>query len=823
MNNLAEQWDQIEKLVEANPDLSSEQLLQKMQSMDSSFNQVELIHESVDAQVDALIGHVFSGPKNRKASHQSEYIVQDLISEGGQSEIYRATRADGLYQKTVAIKYLKTQINQEHAKSQFLQEMQILARLRHPHVVPILDAGYAHNNQPWIVLEYIEGKPLDAYCAENALTANQILRLVLKVCDALQYIHEMGIVHMDVKPTNILVEMHGDVMSPVLLDFGISTLMDEQDEAPTQFVYGTPGYMPPEQINQVNIDPRVDVFATGAILYQLLNKTDLHKPLQNNSISDVFFKDTAFRSLVSDDLYCVIQKCLQPEAGNRYQDISELKLDIENILNGYPIREKNDRLAYVLGKSFLRHKKWYLTFMFLFFIGAAFAWNYTVTLKQQKENAEQSRNMANGILSFLLEELYQNLDEIGKTALMRDISEQSLEYLTQYDGDQDDLDYHLQSANALIQVSRVLLDLQLVTEAESALNNVSGHLQRLDLDPMYHQHYLTGMFKLNTYLGEVHQLKSNSEKQQQHLNQALAWAEKAKLRDSTISDHPTWTSLNLLSWYHIENNNAELAVEFIQKSIDLAKKNLDTTVDKKADWAKYLSQSYQAKAWYELDYGEPTLAVKEAQSAVEFSQAALQHQPLRIDLQNNYRILLNQLAFLHLELSEQDTAEPLLVNAVEAGEAMDARSPENNKFKRELAYSYHLLTGIYLDKGALESATQLHPKSLTISEYLSDIDPDNDSAKNDYAIDLMMSGNIAQMSNQNDRANQQWQKAISIMQPIVEKPNSSIYYLNTYVTALLKMGDKTTAKPFIEKILQQDFHDAELNKLLTQHGFLNPE
>jgi eukaryotic-like serine/threonine-protein kinase len=196
------------------------------------------------------------------------YNILEEIGHGGMGEVYRACRADGQYEKEVAIKLVRGGYDTTSVLDRFRHERQILASLDHPNIARLLDGGTTEDGIPYLVMELIEGIPVDRYCDVNQLNVNQRLRLFVQVCGAVQYAHQRLVIHRDIKPGNILVTKEG---VPKLLDFGIAKILDPASSSETTIASPmTPEYASPEQIRGEPITTATDVYSLGVVLYQLL-------------------------------------------------------------------------------------------------------------------------------------------------------------------------------------------------------------------------------------------------------------------------------------------------------------------------------------------------------------------------------------------------------------------------------------------------------------------------------------------------------------------------------------------------------------------------
>lgn len=191
------------------------------------------------------------------------------LADGGMGAVYLARRCDGAFEQQVAIKLLNPALVGAQGRQRLESERQILANLNHPNIAHLVDGGTGPDGVPFLVMDYVDGLPIDTYCNENGLDTRARLALFIKVCAAVDYAHRNLVVHRDIKPSNILVDAHRE---PQLLDFGISKLLDNTDPELTQAEQRlfTPAHASPEQISGSTITTATDVYALGVLLYELL-------------------------------------------------------------------------------------------------------------------------------------------------------------------------------------------------------------------------------------------------------------------------------------------------------------------------------------------------------------------------------------------------------------------------------------------------------------------------------------------------------------------------------------------------------------------------
>jgi len=216
--------------------------------------------------VDLSRPHPFSA--GRVGRRIGAYNILEEIGHGGMGEVYRAGRADGQYEKQVAIKLVRGGYDSAAVLERFRHERQILASLDHPNIARLLDGGTTDEGVPYLVMELIEGTPIDEYCNTHQLSVTERLRLFLQVCSAVQYAHQRLVIHRDIKPGNILVTKEG---IPKLLDFGIAKILDPNSMSETTIAGPmTPEYASPEQIRGEPITTATDVYSLGVVLYRLV-------------------------------------------------------------------------------------------------------------------------------------------------------------------------------------------------------------------------------------------------------------------------------------------------------------------------------------------------------------------------------------------------------------------------------------------------------------------------------------------------------------------------------------------------------------------------
>ncbi len=295
------------------------------------------------------------------------YRLVREIGRGGMGSVWLAERVDGLIDRPVALKLPHVSAHFSGLAERMARERTILAALNHPHIARLYDAGLSDDGQPYLALEYVAGRPLDAYC--KSLDLRTRLQLFLQVANAVAYAHGKLIIHRDLKPANILVTSEGYVR---LLDFGIAKLLDDgtgNDSALTEFGPRalTPDYASPEQIRGEPLTVAADVYALGVLLYELLtgrlphprkSRTELEHAILNLEParpSNGIPRELGGRAL-RGDLDTIALKALKKRPEERYATANALAEDIERHLTGRPVLARPDSASYRLLKFVGRHK-----------------------------------------------------------------------------------------------------------------------------------------------------------------------------------------------------------------------------------------------------------------------------------------------------------------------------------------------------------------------------------------------------------------------------------------------------------------------------------
>ncbi len=358
-------------------------------------------------------------PEVSLAGHRiGAYTLQSPIGRGGMGTVWLAERSDGRFVGNVAIKLLNLGLVGRDAEARFKREGSILARLRHSHIAHLIDAGVSTMNQPYLVLEHVDGEHIDEYCDHHALGLEARIRLFLDVLDAVCHAHANLIVHRDIKPSNVLVRVDGEVK---LLDFGIAKLIDASADSviPATAEGGgalTPEYAAPEQMIGGLITTATDVYALGVLLYVLLggprptaargaSAGDLIKSIVETELprlSDVAPNGKALRG----DLDNIVAKAVKKAAAERYSSVSGFAGDLRRYLRHEPVSARPDTLMYRTAKFVRRHARGLAGAAGVALVMASLVAFYTTRLGSERDRArleaEKSAKVSELLTSLLI-------------------------------------------------------------------------------------------------------------------------------------------------------------------------------------------------------------------------------------------------------------------------------------------------------------------------------------------------------------------------------------------------------------------------------------
>jgi serine/threonine protein kinase len=419
----------------------------------------------IEQQAAERVGLASAAPKKDWIGRRlGPYRIVGEAGRGGMSEVFKAVRDDQQYEKQVAIKLLKPGLDTDSLLRRFKAERQILAQLSHPNIAHLLDGGATEDGAPYLVMEYIEGKPIDAYCDERQLAVTERLDLFRSLCSAVHYVHQHLMVHGDLKCGNVLVTERGVVK---LLDFGIAKLLSPtpasagEEPRATTFLALTPEYASPEQVRGEPISTSSDVYSLGVLLYRLLSGDLPHKATGATTwalAQQICEQDPAppsvtaeqattgygrFAKTLRGELDNVVLKALKKAPDERYSSAEQLAEDLRRYLRGFPVAARPDTTSYRVRKFAQRHKS--AAVAAGLFVAALIAGIITTSWQAHRADLERLRaerhlNDVRELTSVYLADVYDAVAYLpGGTKARKLLVENSIKYLAGLEREAQDL------------------------------------------------------------------------------------------------------------------------------------------------------------------------------------------------------------------------------------------------------------------------------------------------------------------------------------------------------------------------------------------------
>jgi serine/threonine-protein kinase len=405
---------------------------------------------SVQALAPGLIAAIGDDLDRHEDSHWRDqrlgpWRILERIGQGGMGAVYRGERADGAFEREVAIKLLPLSLQDDDMIRRFEQERRIAGRLEHPGIARLLDGGTAEDGSPWLVMEYVDGEAIDRWAEQRQLDVRARVELLIQVCAAVEFAHRNLVVHRDLKPANILVDRHGRIR---LLDFGIARLLEDIDRDGATSALGarlTPDYAAPEQLGGGPITVATDVYALGCLAYRLLagrvplalagrplaqmleTMTDADRPSLSLLARDA--APAGVRAAALDaDLDAIAGQAVRADPAERYASVSALAADLQRWHDGLPIEARPIGRVQRAAKFVRRHRAGVATAASVF---AALSLTAGIALHQAGQAREQ-RDEARAVAG-MLTELMQLADPdlgmghgIDATGLLRQALERAV-------------------------------------------------------------------------------------------------------------------------------------------------------------------------------------------------------------------------------------------------------------------------------------------------------------------------------------------------------------------------------------------------------------
>ncbi len=701
------------------------------------------------------------------------YELVHELGRGGMGTVWLARRADRHFEKQVAIKLLKRGTDTDEVLRRFSAERQILARLDHPNIARLLDAGTTDDDLPYFVMEYVQGEPVSDFVRGKDISLGSRLEIFLKVCSAVQFAHQNLVVHRDLKPGNILVNENRE---PKLLDFGIAKLLDESNPLMTATLQQrlTPEYASPEQVSGGIITTVSDVYSLGVVLYELLTGSRPYKlktgapeeltraireqePVRPSTVSkrDASLKSDPSRTShvgipkLSGDLDNIVLMALRKEPARRYQSVALLADDIKRYLDHRPIRARRDSRWYRAGKFVQRNKLGVAAgvVVLLTLAGGIVATTLQARVAQQRFN--DLRQFAHSVL-FDYHDAIANLP--GSTVVRKKLVTDSLQYLDKLAGEgRNDESLEREIAAAYLKVGDVqgrpyypsLGDLAGATVSYGRATDI---LDRLTTRHAGNAQLQNERVVAHLRLSEVTRESGQLERSRTEAKQSLEMAEKLQSDPSNDDLRETLalacTTLGDVLGHPFVNNlgDSKGAMELYQRALAIREQ----------------------------------LRANDPQNGERFRLAAIAH---------------SRVGTIHWLWKDAAAAMREYEAELALDESLLAAAPNDVVRKRAIAIDLSLMTTIVLDQGDIQRGRELLGRSVSLNEQIAQADPNNVEAAFDLATSYSKMIPIMAKSGDGAGAREFFEKALAIYSAQLAKKPDDARILMTMRATYARMAD----------------------------------
>jgi eukaryotic-like serine/threonine-protein kinase len=668
--------------------------------------------------------------------HVGSYRVIRQLGAGGMGDVYLGSRDDGQFRKLAAIKVIQPELLDEQTRRRFENERHTLAALEHPNIVRLLDGGATTDGCPYLIMEYVEGQPVDRFCDEHSLSLRERLELFRTLCGAVHYAHQNLVVHRDLKPANILITSEG---VPKLLDFGIAKLLRPEYAAATVGYTRTaaqpmtPEYASPEQILGRPVTTSSDVHSLGVLLYVLT--TGVHpfqEPSQSQHVMERAICEVepkrpsdaappALARQLRGDLETIILKAMRKDPRWRYSSAEHLAQDVGRYLDGQTVAARKDTFIYRVQKFTARHKVAVAASAACVALLAGLAVRDHIDRLRAERRFQELRSFAN----FVIQDFDKAMAD-GPTPARKALSAKAVAYL---DG--------------------------LASEAGS--------------DPSLKKDLITGYLRVADIQGNLHAANLGE------VSAARESAGKAAAIAATFSARDLTDPGIRSAAAHCEEKMGDLIGTEGQREMALTHygKALETFKGDPIATYRVLAKVAQTQA----DSGDPAAALASYRGC---ERAALELQARNPDdpvARNALALAHERIAWFALQAGQPEGAEEQIRAAI----AIYDRMTPTPRARRNLAMAYKTMAAVQQRAGKLEDASESSRKSTEISEALAVQDPKNEQFQIDLAQEKVQSIDLLLQNGKQDEARRETAAALARLGPKAHEEKPSLYYLTDYL------------------------------------------
>ena len=706
--------------------------------------------------------------------------------------VYLAARADEAFEKQVAIKIVERGLDTQEVTQRFQSERQILARLDHPNITRILDGGTTEEGLPFLVMDYVEGEPIDRYCDAHGLDVSARLKLFQGVCAAVQYAHQNLIIHRDIKPGNVLVTVDG---VPRLLDFGIAKLVSAEaqaDEATRTVLRRlTPEYASPEQVRGEVLTTASDVYSLGVLLYRLLTGESPYRGRASSAtlLERAICEEQPERPSVAaaragaggspagegmpekrrrrlqGDLDNIVLMALRKEPQRRYASVEQFSQDVGRHLANLPVIARPDTAAYRTAKFIRRHRTGVAATAAIVVLLVAgivgTSWQARVARTERARAQQQFNDVRRLATSFLFEfnSSIQNLP--GATPARKLLVQRALEYLSKLAQQaQGDPGLQRELAEAYLKVGDLqgnpyepnLGDAQGALESYRQALAISAALVHADATDAQAQRYLARSYQS---LGEV-------------------LPQLGRARDAVV--------------------DVRRAAQIFEMLVRRTPHDRDLRVQL-ADCYQSLGDLLGHRELQNL--GDRAGALDSYRKALAVFDGMAQENPRDQKARGGEAVLRIRIGDMQQAADDWDGALENYRGALQLAQSLAAEDPGNDRFRRILSLSHRKLAEVASHRGELGEALQHVRSTAAITQALASADPDNAQASANLALSLTTLGDLLNKTGNGREALEKYRQVVAILEKLSAAAPANLFTRGALADALVTTGTVLAQQHFM--------------------------
>ena len=693
------------------------------------------------------------------------YRIIRTIGVGGMGTVYLAERADRQFRQQVAVKALRPGLEHGEVLRRFLVERQTLAGLEHPNIVHLLDGGSTEDGRPYLVMDFVEGQPIDEYVRNRGLPVEERLELFRTVCAAVHYAHQNLVVHRDLKPTNILVTAEG---APKLLDFGIAKILSPDPEKTSAMTVAesrpmTPQYASPEQILGQPVTTASDIYALGVLLYrvltgylpykitteselelyQLICQTEPDKPsvMVRRMARELGINGQAeaLARRLNGDLDMIVMMALRKEPQRRYSSVQHLSEDIRRHLTGLPVTAQKDTLGYRASKFVRRHRTAVAAAVL---VALSLVASTVVSLREQRR-AERRFQEVRELARFVLFE-FDDAIRSGVTPARKKLVARALGYL-------------------------------------------DGLARETERDVSLRRELMEGYFKVGDVQGNLYGPNLGDwAGARQSYSRALELAESlqaASPQDPVARRDVARARVKLGDLVALGGNRAEALKEY-QAALQVLDELAASDPNALEPQRNVLSAANKV-GFTQYQSGNLNAALASYQRCLGIAQALFKADPSRPGARRAVAAGYERIGEVLARSGRTSEGLANLRTALDAYQQLASANPTDAQAQRDLSNTHTIIGDILLAASKTSDALASYSQGLQIAEALARDDPQNKQSRTDLHLSLGRLAEVLSAAGQKQQARAMTERALAFLKPLVDLPDASQYDLQNYAWILV--------------------------------------